>query len=517
MDYEQMRAQAAVRSPYVTDGSCMKLYVSSLAGSPATAGIVERLRRDIDAKGLNMQVIAAGSTGLYDLEPIVTVERPGGPPVLYRNVTTESAGELLYGAAGGIPHNTELPQFALQDRIALGSCGRIDPASIDEYVLRGDGYTGLDRALHITSEEVITRLEKSGFATIDTWRTCRETEAEEKYVICNAVDGCPAARTAQLLIEGDPHRVLEGLLIAAYAVGASKAFICVDMEQPATISMLKTALEQSRNYGLTGECILDSAFSCDIELRGAPASPLIGEETALIRFLEGRQAMPYLRPPYPAVDGLHGSPTLIHDVETLAHVPGIMRNGAEQGRGTRVITLTGEAVRHRSVEVPLGTSLKSIITDIGCGDKGSIKAMQVGGPSGRYVAGNSLDTPIDREIIGKAGATGSGVIEVFPSGSCAVEMARNAMAYLQEQSCGKCVLCREGTYQALDILEDIAENRGKPGDIELLLELADGMKAGSICDFGRAAANPLLSSIALFRDDYDAHVNGKGCPANDNR
>jgi NADH:ubiquinone oxidoreductase subunit F (NADH-binding) len=430
-----------------------------------------------------------------------------------------------------LPDSSKTVAHALEKRIALRNCGNIAPGSISDYVLRGDGYSGLSRALDKKPADVIQELRESGlrgrgggsFPVAEKWRICRDTDADEKYIVCDTVDADPKACTAKLLLENDPHAVLEGVMLGAYAAGARYGFICVNAGNSTAIGRLDTVLKQMREYNLLGDNILDSDFSCDIEIKEIPSSLVAGEETALIRFLEGRQMMPYMRPPYPAVSGLQGKPTLINNVETFANVSAVFQNGAawytdigtERSRGTKIITLTGSVVNRCVVEVPFGATLREIVGDIGGGviNGNGIKAVRVGGPTGLFFSEEQLDIPVDFDTIAEAGGiVGSGTIEVFESNTCAVEMARDAVAYLQAESCGKCVFCREGSYQMADILNDICGNQGKAGDIDLLNEIARGMKEGSICGLGRTAPNPVLSSLGLFRGDYDAHISGKGCP-----
>ncbi|MCK4274270.1 MAG: NADH-quinone oxidoreductase subunit L [Dehalococcoidales bacterium] len=552
MNLEQIRAKAELECDYPKDKNCIKVRVGASADHPASADVLNRFQQDIDRCGIKAKVIAAGSSGLYDFEPVVLIEKPGRPAILYRNITPETASELvngylsgdnpgpdlaLYSIGGekidGIPDSGDMPVFNLQNRIALRNCGYIEPESINEYILCGQGYSGLSSVLQMSRTDVIGELKKSGlrgrggggYSTAEKWKICHDTEAGEKYIICDGMDADPRARTARLLIESDPHSVLEGMLIGACVIGACRGFICVNSEYKTAIKRLRKALEQMRNYGLLGDNILDSDFKCDIEIKEIESSLVSGEETALIRFLENKQAMPYLRTTYPAVSGFEGKPTLVNNIETLSHVSAIFQNsaawysgiGTERSRGTKIITLSGNVVHQYTVEVPFGTTLRTVVVDIGGGvlnGKG-IKAVQFGGPTGCYFTGDSLDITIDYETMNEAGGImGSGTIEVYGSDSCAVEMARDVMSYLQAESCGKCVFGREGTYQMSDILNDIAENKGKHEDLDLLVELGEGMKNGSICGLGRTAPDPVLSSIKLFRRDYDAHITEKRCSAN---
>jgi NADH:ubiquinone oxidoreductase subunit F (NADH-binding) len=431
-----------------------------------------------------------------------------------------------------ISNITELPSFDLENRIALRNCGVIDPDNINDYIVSGKGFSGLSRAMELGQEEVIKELRKSGlrgrggggYPTADKWQRCRDAGGSEKYIIGNTIDADPKACTARILTEGDPYAVLEGMLIGAYAVGAEKGYICINAEYGTAIKRINKALEQMRDYSLLGENILDSTFGCDIEIKEIESSLVAGEETALIRVLEGKQMMPYLRTFYPAEKGIYDKPTLVNNVETLANVSAVFQNGpeiiagtgTEKSRGTKVVTLCGDIAQQHTVEVPFGTTIRKLVEDIGGGVAGSkdIKAVQFGGPTGSYFAGDSFDTPISYEAMEEVGAIiGSGTIEVYSSDSCAVEMARDAMTYLQAESCGKCVFCREGTYQMVDILNDISDNKGKEEDLDLINEIAEGMKIGSICGLGRTAPLPVLSSMKLFPGDYNAHIKEKKCGA----
>ena len=550
MNFERVRERAESACKTLTDGDRSRVYVGPSADDSAAAGLFDRFQAEIEKRGMKATVIKTGSSGYDDLEPLVTIEKPGEPALLYNNVTLPAASELVrdYLTNGNprpdlalcsigsekidnIPHFSNLPLFNLQNRIALRNCGTIDPDTINHYILRGQGYSGLSKALQKNPLDVIDELRRSGlrgrggagYLTADKWKACHDAEGGEKYVACNALDADPRARTARLLLESDPHSVLEGLLIAAYAVGASRCIVFVNAEHGPSTKRLSKALEQMREYGLLGSPILDSTFGCEIEIKEVQASLVSGEETALLRSMEEKQPMPYVRPPYPAVHGFLGKPTLINNVETLSNVSAIFQKGSEwhsgfgtkQSKGAKVITLSGAAVHRYTVEVPFGTTLRSIVKEIGGGvskDK-KVKAVQFGGPTGAYFDADSLDLRVDYETMEEAGSMiGSGTLEVFDSDSCAVEATRDILSYIQAQSCGKCVFCREGTYQMADILKDISEHEGKPQDLDLLIELGEGMKIGSICGLGRTAANPVLSSIRLFRREYETHIKEKRCP-----
>jgi len=551
VNFKQVCVKAESECSYLSDRNCTKIYISSEDGT-AGSGISKAFLAEIDKQGISARVIATGSCGYYDLDPMVRIEKPGRPSVLYSNVTSEAVSilvndylindnpvpDMAFGSIGsgsmdGIPDISKLPLFELQNRIALRNCGHIDPENINHYILRGQGYSGLAKALHMNPSDVIAELEKSGlrgrggagYFTADKWQICHDAKGNEKYVICNAVDADPHSLAARLILGSDPHSVLEGILIAAYAVGASRGFICVNARNEQAVKRLTKALEQMRKYSLTDNNILDSNFSSEIEIREEADSLVSGEETALLRSIEGKQAIPYVRTVYPAISGLYGQPTLINNLETLSDVSAIFQKGpewysgfgTEQSRGTKVVTLSGNVAHKYTVEVPFGTTLQSVVMGIGGGvpNGKNIKAVQFGGPTGAYFNADSLNIGIDYETMEEAGSIiGSGVVEVFDSGSCAVEMARDVSYYIQTQSCGKCVFCREGSYQMYDILKDISEYKGRPQDLDLLAELGEAMATGCICGLGSTAPNPVLSSIKLFSDDYEAHIKDKRCPVN---
>ena len=407
--------------------------------------------------------------------------------------------ERVFAAAGNAREHAghvpaaEVPLFPFERRIALRNRGRIDPTDINDYILRGQGYGGLARCLKMSPASVF-----AGMAGDERWRACAEAAGDEKYVVGNAVDADPLAQTARLLLESDPHAILEGLLIATYAVGASRCVIAVPDEYQAAVERLNTALAQMRDYSLLGNRILDSDFGVEVEIAQVKRALILDEETALLCVLEGRPPIPS---PRTGAARYRDSPVLVESAETLARLPATI-NGDDKPAATKVITIAGQAAHRYTVEVPLDTTLRTLATVIG-GDE-SVKAVQFGGPAGAFYDVSSLDTPI-------GGLTGSGTLKVIDAGSCAVEMARDAVAYLQEQSCGKCVFCREGTYQMSVILKDIAEGRGKPSDIDLLIELGEAMKTGSVCDLGSRAPDPVLSGIRLFRSEFDSHIADKRC------
>jgi len=424
-----------------------------------------------------------------------------------------------------------LPMFKPQVRIALRNWGEIDPGNINHYIDRG-GYSGLARALKMAPEEVIEEVSRSGlrergwvgFHVGEKWRLNFDAAGSEKVLICNAAEGDPNSLTTRTLLEGDPHSVLEGMVIGAYATGATLGWIYINAEYGLPISRLRTALKQAEDQRFLGDHILDSNVTFRIEVKEAPGKLVCSDETFLINFMEGRQTMPFVCSSRPPISGLGGKPTLIHQAETWTHVSAILEKGAEwytgfgteQSRGTKVFSLSGKVMHPGLIEVPMGTTLREIVYDVGGGipDGKALKAMQIGGPTGGYLPANSLDLPVDDEHLSAAGTTiGSGGIRVIDGDACIVDQAKCSLSFIRDESCGKCVFCREGTMQMAEILKDVTEGRGKAHDIELLLDLGDGLKLGSQCDLGRTAPNPALTAIRYFREELEAHIKEKRCQA----
>lgn len=404
---------------------------------------------------------------------------------------------------------------------------------LDLYLAAG-GYSGLRYAFMLGRPALVAAVDAAGLSDRSgaglpvavTWQACSAAETLEKFVVCNAVDADPRARTAAAVLAGDPHAVLEGLLVAAYAVGATRGFVCVSDASEGQMVVVQQVLEQIERRGLLGEEILGSGFTCEVTVTALPVSLVADEETALIRLLEGRQAIPYLCPPDPATRGLHGRPTVVHTAETLANVAMILRAGgtsagsdvAPPDPGTKIVTVWWRD-EGRVIEVPLGASLRTVVRDVTGVDPdcAEIKGVRYGGATGRFYAGSGLDTPIGGEDTGGAAPVGGpGVLEVIPAGGCGVELARDTMSYLSEQSCGACVACREGTRQLADMLDDISALRGSP-DLELMAELAGALEDGSICGLGLGAAAAFLSSLEAFGADFAAHIDEKRCPGSRSR
>ncbi len=428
---------------------------------------------------------------------------------------------------------TPLPPPTLKEvRVVLRNVGKINPFDIEDYIAE-DGYAAMANVLtDMKPEEVIEVLKTSGlrgrggagFPTWLKWTLARNAPNHPKYLVCNGDEGDPGAFMNRSVLEGDPHAVLEGMIIAAYAIGAEQGYLYVRAEYPIAIRTLRIAIEQAREYGLLGENIFDTDFNFDLEVRMGAGAFVCGEETALIHSIEGERGQPSTRPPYPAAEGLWGQPTNVNNVETYANVPQILLKGGEwfasmgteKSKGTKTFAIAGKVKRTGLIEVPLGITVREIVFDVGGGilnDK-KFKAVQTGGPLGGCIPEKYLDLPVDYESLSSVGsAMGSGGFIVMDEDTCMVDMARFFMEFAQDESCGKCVPCRVGTRRMLEILEDICNGKGKPGDIEALETLGQYIKKGSLCGLGQGAPNPVLSMIEHFRDEYEAHIHDQQCPA----
>ena len=426
----------------------------------------------------------------------------------------------------------QIPFFEKQFKIALANCGKIDPENIEEYIATG-AYEALGKVLtEMKPEEVIDEIIKSGlrgrggagFPTGLKWKFTREAQGNEKYVICNADEGDPGAFMDRAILEGDPHAVLEGMAIAAYAIGAKQGYIYVRAEYPLAVKRLEIAVKQARKYGLLGKNIFETGFEFDVELRMGAGAFVCGEETALIASIEGKRGQPKPKPPYPAQSGLWGKPTLINNVETLANVRHIILSGAswfssigtEKSKGTKVFALSGKVVNTGLVEVPMGITLRELVYDIGGGvpNGKKFKAVQIGGPSGGCVPEKYLDTPVDYESLKELGTImGSGGLIVLDEDDCMVNIAKFFLEFTMEESCGQCVPCRVGLKQMYDILDRITRGEGREEDIELLEKLGKEIQTTSLCGLGQSAPNPVLSTIKYFREEYMEHIKERKCRA----
>jgi len=497
----------------------------------------DALKREVAESGMQNEVLVkgVGCMGLCSAGPLVSMETDAAGSTLFANVTPEDAPEVIRGldtGSHGLKHcPTDVPFFERQKKIVLENSGRIDPERIEDYIA-ADGYRALVTAItEMTPQDVIDQLLRSGlrgrggagYPTGLKWSTVAKTGEQEKYVICNADEGDPGAFMDRAVLESDPHRVLEGMAIAAYAVGAQKGFIYVRAEYPLAVKHLKTAIKQAERLGLLGNNISGTRFSFHADIRLGAGAFVCGEETALIASIEGKRGTPRPRPPYPAEEGLWGCPTLINNVETFANVAPIIRNGAgwfaaigtEKSKGTKVFALAGRVENTGLIEVPMGITLRDIIYDIGGGipEGKQYKAVQTGGPSGGCIPAPHLDSPVDYESLARIGSImGSGGMIVMDETSCMVDVAKYFMEFCMSESCGKCVPCRAGTQQMHALLEKIAAGQANASDLALLEELCELVKSTSLCGLGQSAPNPIVTTLKYFRKEYEDHIAGADCP-----
>ena len=530
------------------------------AGTGCVAGgsldVYEKLKKLMSEEGINVELELkaephersvglkkSGCHGFCEMGPLLRIDPQGW---LYTKVHVEDCEEIIektikkgeyierlaYKKDGKIYERQEdIPFYKQQTRLVLEHCGRIDAQSIGEYIALG-GYTAFEKALFdMTGDEIIDEITRSalrgrgggGFPAGRKWAQVRRQTEKQKYVVCNGDEGDPGAFMDRSIMEGDPHRMLEGMMIAAVACGASEGYIYVRAEYPLAVARLKNAIRQAEKLGLLGNNILGSSFSFRLHINRGAGAFVCGEGSALTASIEGRRGFPRVKPPRTVEHGLFDKPTVLNNVETYANVAPIINNGAdwylgygtEISPGTKAFALTGNIQNTGLIEVPMGTTLRKIIFDIGGGMRGGeFKAVQIGGPSGACLTKEHLDLPLDFDTLKKVGAMiGSGGLVVMDSNTCMVEVARFFMNFTQNESCGKCVPCREGTKRMLEILERIIAGEGREGDIELLLELADTIGATALCGLGKSAPSPVVSTIKNFREEYEAHIKDKTCPA----
>ncbi|MBP8995499.1 MAG: NADP-reducing hydrogenase subunit HndC [Synergistetes bacterium ADurb.Bin155] len=511
--------------------------------------LYETFRKELARRGLDKEVmlVETGCHGMCEMGPIVVVYPEGS---FYCRVKPEDVPELveehlykgrilqrlLYTTPDvekiKIPHYRDIPFYGKQRRIVLRNCGYINPDNIEEYIAR-DGYQALAKVLlELPAEETLDIVKKSGlrgrggagFPTGRKWEFARMAPGDKKYIVCNADEGDPGAFMDRSVLEGDPHSVVEGMLIGAYIIGSDEGYIYCRAEYPLAIKRLNTAIEQAEELGLIGDNIMGTDFSFHLHIKEGAGAFVCGEETALMASIEGKRGMPNPRPPFPANSGLWGKPTNINNVETWANIPQIILNGAEwfssvgteTSKGTKIFALTGKVNNTGLVEAPMGMTLREVIFDIGGGipNNKKFKAVQLGGPSGGCLPESMLDTPVDYESINATGAImGSGGMVVTDEDTCIVDFAKFFLTFVQNESCGKCPFCRIGTKRMLEILERICEGKGKLEDLDLLEDLAQKVKDGSLCALGGTAPNPVQTTIKYFRDEYIAHIVDKKCPA----
>jgi NADH:ubiquinone oxidoreductase subunit F (NADH-binding)/(2Fe-2S) ferredoxin len=511
--------------------------------------VFEFLKNEIESSGHEEDILVkrTGCHGFCQQGPLVVIEPEG---FFYTKVTIDDMPGIVRSVLPGgkplkrlfyhdpatgkpVQHYREIPFYSKQERMILKHCGYIDPEDINDY-LEIDGYKALRKALSgLKPEGVIAEVKHSGlrglggagFPTGRKWESCRKASGDMKYVVCNADEGDPGAFQDRSVMEGNPHSVIEGMIIAAYAIGAERGFIYVRAEYPLAVNRLRIAIEQARQEGFLGNDILDSNFCFDLEIFQGAGAFVCGESTALVRSIEGKRGMPKVMPrPRTTEEGLWNKPTLLNNVKTFANVPLIINNGSEwfagkgteKSKGTAVFSLTGKVVNCGLIEVPMGATLRKIIYDIGGGvpDGKALKAVQTGGPSGGCLPADMIDMPVDFDSLTKAGSImGSGGLVVMDQDTCMVDVARYFLDFSQRESCGQCIPCRLGTRQMFEILDDITKGHGRPGDIDLLIELSEAIKRSSICGLGKTAPNPVLTTLRYFRDEYESHIQNRKCPA----
>ncbi len=529
------------------------------AGADATLTAVKKY---LEEKNIDAEIVEVGCIGLCSSEPLMDVQMPGKNRISYYRVTGDKVNSILdhvfsdeyttdnvlgqfhypgLKVPAGVPAFYDHPFFRPQTRIVLKNCGMIDPVSIEEYIAHG-GYKGMIAVVRTRKPaEVCDMFEKSGlrgrggggFTAATKWKLAAAVESDQRYLICNADEGDPGAFMDRAVIEGDPHRLIEGMIVAAYGIGATKGYVYIRAEYPLAVKRLKTAIHQARKYGLLGKNIFDTGIDFDITIKMGAGAFVCGEETALINSIEGKRGMPRPRPPYPSEKGLFGKPSVINNVETLANIPGILEKGidwfrsigTEKSKGTKVFALSGKVKRTGLVEIAMGTTIRDIIFNIAGGirDDKKFKAVQIGGPSGGCITEVNLDIQVDYETLIKAGAMmGSGGLVVMDEGTCMVDIARFFMSFIQRESCGKCIPSREGTTRMLEILEiNIRKPVNDSGNGALermkgiiqLEKLSRVIKATSLCGLGNSAPNPVISTLRWFRDEYEAHIFDRTCPA----
>lgn len=549
--FEEIGARSISQWKALKTGEEPVIYIGTATCGRA-AGALKSLKvfeEELSRQEIKAKLVQVGCLGHCYAEPLVIIDNiEGYPPILYGNVTPGVASLLVKSFIAGddpcfeyilgaleenelIPTLLELPRFQGEKRVLLKNCGRVDPGQIGHYIARG-GYQALVKSLNNEPEKIIAEIKDSGlrgrggagYPAGRKWKACRKASGSPKYVICNADEGDPGAFMDRTILESDPHQVLEGLIIAAYAAGAAEGYIYLRAEYPLAVSTVETALKQAEEWGLLGANILGSDFSFHLKLFQGSGAFVCGEETALIYSLEGKRGMPRYRPPFPAVNGFKGKPTLINNVKTLAAIPSIINKGAkwhsdigtETSKGTAIFALAGRINNAGLVEVPMGSSLKQVIFEVGGGVAGgkNFKAVQIGGPSGGCLPGELLETPVDFDSLKKTGTImGSGGMVVMDDNDCMTDVARYFLEFTQYESCGKCTFCRIGTRQMLAILENITRGEGNLKDLDLLEELSCDIRDGSLCALGKTAPNPVLTTLRYFREEYEAHILEKRCPA----
>jgi len=547
-----IRKEAETRRRAFSEVQTPTIYIG-MATCGLASGALETKKSFEETLGeLNIEanIRSVGCVGHCYAEPVVIMDHPasGFPPIFYHQVTPGKARMLVKSFLGGgdplfehvlgamvendmIPQVLDFPRFNQEKRVVMDKCGHIDPEDVYDYISEG-GYSAFVKALKLTPDEIIKEVQGAGlrgrggagFPTGRKWALARSAVGQEAVVVCNADEGDPGAYMDRTILESNPHQVLEGMGICAYAVGAKKAVIYVRSEYPLAVKMISRAIGQAEELRLLGKGILGSSFDLEISVFKGSGAFVCGEETALIQSIEGMRGMPQHRPPYPVQNGLWGRPTVINNVKTLASIPPILNYGAdwyreigtENSPGTAIFSVVGNVAHAGLVEIPMGVNLQTLVFDI-CGgipNKKKFKAVQIGGPSGGCLSSDFLETAIDFDSLKEAGAMmGSGGMVVMDEDTCTVNVARYFLDFTQRESCGKCTFCRIGTYHLLNILDRITKGEGREGDLEQLENLSEDIKNGSLCGLGKTAPNPVLTSLRYFKDEYEAHITEKRCPA----
>ncbi|MDP2969913.1 MAG: NADH-quinone oxidoreductase subunit NuoF [Deltaproteobacteria bacterium] len=549
MTFEEIRKRAQAQWETLEKGLHVLVGTATCGRAAGALDVIDAFKNELARQSIDVPIIQVGCIGLCYAEPLVIISKPESLRIVYHNITPELVPRLIEGyiigddpclelALGTLeadgreaPYIPELPRFEHELRLILRHCGYIDPENIHDYIANG-GYSALEKALRMPPEEIIEEVKKSGlrgrggagFSTGLKWELCRKAEGTTKYVVCNADEGDPGAFMDRVILESDPQEVIEGMIIAGYAVGARKGYIFVRAEYPLAIERIRNALRQGEEIGILRDDILGSGFRFHIEIAEGAGAFVSGEATALVAAMEGRRSEPRVRPPRLTEAGLWGSPTLLNNVKTFSYIPLIIERGTDEfasigtdkSKGTAVFTLAGKIQYPGLTEVPMGTTLRRVVYDIAGGmlNGRQFKAVQIGGPSGGCIPESLLDIPIDFDSLYETGSMmGSGGMIFMDDDDCAVDTARFFLDFTTKESCGKCTMCRMGTVQLLGILEDISAGKAKMEDLELLQQLAEDVKMGSLCGLGRSAPNPVLTTLRYFGDEYRTHILEKHCPA----
>jgi len=547
--FEEIRKRAVAQWEALRNETHVLVGAATCGRAAGALDVIDAFKNECSRQSIDVPIIPLGCIGLCYAEPLVIVSKPESLRIAYHNITPDLVPRLVEGYVIGddpclelalgtfetddreVPYIPELPRFEHELRIILRRGGYIDPENIHHYIANG-GYIALEKALGMNPEQIIEEIKKSklrgrggaGFHTGIKWESCHHANGKPKYVVCNADEGDPGAFMDRIILESDPQEVIEGMVIAGYAVGAEKGYIYVRAEYPLAIDRIRNALKQGEEIGILGENILGSGFHFDIGIAEGAGAFVSGEATALVEAMEGRRSEPRIRPPRLAEAGLWGRPTLLNNVKTFAYVPFIIGSGrdeftsigTEKSKGTAVFALAGKIQSPGLAEVPMGTTLRRVVYDIAGGmlNGKQFKAVQIGGPSGGCIPESLLDIPIDFDSLREAGSMmGSGGMIFMDENDCAVDTARFFLDFTAKESCGKCTMCRMGTLQLLSILDDITTGKAKMEDLELLRQLSEDIKMGSLCGLGRSAPNPVLTTIRYFADEYRAHILEKRCPA----